>query len=135
AGRTAFRHDGTILWNQESLGDGLCGVADLIPTHPGPEVALVSRGQLYILAGDDGEILVSRVLEGRALSGVGGAPTIADFDGDGRPEIGIAHGTAYAVYDLDCIARNRPAGCAGDKLLWSVPTGDDSSSGTGSSVF
>ncbi len=135
AGRTAFRHDGTILWNVESLGDGFCGVADLIPSSPGPEVTRVTRGYLYILAGEDGEILYSRALEGRALSGVGGAPTIADFDGDGRPEIGVAHGTAYAVYDLDCMARGRPAPCAAEGLLWSVPTGDDSSSGTGSSVF
>jgi hypothetical protein len=35
---------------------------------------------------------------------LGGPATIADFDGDGRPEIGIATGADYRVFDL-----NRPA--------------------------
>ncbi|MCZ7680447.1 MAG: hypothetical protein M5U28_17460 [Sandaracinaceae bacterium] len=135
AGRTAFRANGAVFWNQTSLQDGLCAVADMIPTSPGPEVILASVGYLYILDGADGDILYTRVIEGRGRDGVGGAPTVADFDGDGRPEIGIAHGSAYGVYDLDCTARGRPAGCAAAGLLWSVPTGDDSSSGTGSSVF
>src|SRR5690606_35159866 len=42
AGRTAFRYDGTILWNQVALNDGLCGVADVMPSNPGPEVVLAS---------------------------------------------------------------------------------------------
>ena len=135
AGRTAFRYDGTVFWNQTDLNDGLCAVADMFETSPGPEVLLASDGYLYILAGDDGDILYTRVIEGRATSGIGGAPTVADFDGDGRPEIGIAHGGAYGVYDLDCESSGRPAGCAAEGLLWKAPTGDHSSSGTGSSVF
>ncbi|MBX3271574.1 MAG: hypothetical protein KF729_15010 [Sandaracinaceae bacterium] len=135
AGRTAFRADGSIYWNQTALGDGLCAVADIIPSSPGPEVALSSTGYLYILSGATGAILYSRVIEGRTGVGVGGAPTISDFDGDGRPEIGIAHGAAYGVYDLDCMAYDRPRGCAAEGLLWSTPAGDDSSSGTGSIVF
>ncbi|MCB9591252.1 MAG: hypothetical protein H6719_00855 [Sandaracinaceae bacterium] len=135
AGRTAFRADGTVFWNQTSVGDGLCAVADLIPTNPGPEVALSSQGYLYVLSGQNGDILYNRVIEGRGRTGVGGAPTIADFDGDMRPEIGIAHGAAYGVYDLDCERRGRPAGCIAEGLLWTAETGDDSSSGTGSSVF
>lgn len=133
AGRTAFRHDGTILWNQEALGDGLCAVADLIPTNPGPEVALASRGYLYILSGADGTIVWSRVIEGRATRGVGGGPTVADFDGDGAPEIGIAHGGAYGVYDPTCTRSG--GGCTAAGLLWRSRTGDESSAGTGSSVF
>ncbi|HEY8427172.1 MAG TPA: FG-GAP-like repeat-containing protein [Sandaracinaceae bacterium] len=135
AGRTVFRANGDIFWNQTSLGDGLCAVADVVPSNPGPEVVLSSVGYFYVLDGLDGDILYSRPLEGRGTEGVGGAPTVADFDGDGRPEIGIAHGTAYGVYDLECMGRGRPAGCAAQGLLWSVRTGDDSSSGTGSSVF
>lgn len=135
AGRTAFRANGDIYWNNQTIGDGLCAVADMMPASPGPEVILASLGYLYILAGTDGRVLYTRVIEGRGREAIGGAPTVADFDGDGRPEIGIAHGAAYGVYDLDCVARNRPAGCAAEGLLWMQPTGDDSSSGTGSSVF
>lgn len=135
AGRTAFHADGRVMWNQESIGDGLCAIADLIAPNPGPEVALSSRGYLYVLSGATGEILYNRIIEGRGTTGVGGAPTVADFDGDGRPELGIAHGAAYGVYDLDCERRGRPTGCAAEGLLWMSETGDDSSSGTGSSVF
>jgi hypothetical protein len=137
AGRTAFRSDGEVLWNQEAVGDGLCAVADMESTAPGPEVVVVSRGYLYVLGGQDGEILYSRFIEGpSSLTGpVGGAPTVADFDGDGRPEIGVAHGGRYGVYDLDCEGPGRPSGCAAEGLLWAQETGDESSSGTGSSVF
>lgn len=135
AGRTVFHHDGTIMWNQDALGDGLCAVADMYPTRPGPEVILASGGYLYILNGQTGDILYVRIIEGRATLGVGGGPTVADFDGDGRPEIGIAHGGAYGVYDLDCTQTPRPPGCIADGLLWTAETGDESSAGTGSSVF
>ncbi len=137
AGRTAFHADGRVMWNQTNIGDGLCAVADIITDNPGPEVALASRGYLYVLSGMTGEILYNRVIEGRGRMGVGGAPTVADFDGDGRVELGIAHGSAYGVYDLDCEGHNRPrgSGCIAEGLLWSAETGDDSSSGTGSSVF
>jgi hypothetical protein len=56
-------------------------------------------------------------------SGSGGPPTVADFDGDGAPEIGVAGGTSYAVYDGD------------GTVQWSRPTQDISSAITGSSVF
>lgn len=137
AGRTAFRYDGTLFWNQEDVPDGLCAVADMIPSNPGPEVVLVARGYLWILKGQNGDILFSRFIEGPStLTGpVGGAPTIADFDGDGRPEIGVAHGARYAVYDPECEGTGRPAGCASQGVLWAQETGDESSSGTGSSVF
>ncbi|HJL20294.1 MAG TPA: hypothetical protein RMH99_31800 [Sandaracinaceae bacterium LLY-WYZ-13_1] len=137
AGRTAFRPDGTVLWNQEEMADGLCAVADMMSDNPGPEVVVVSRGYLYVLSGANGDILYSRFIEGpSSLTGpVGGAPTVADFDGDGRPEIGVAHGARYGVYDLDCERAGRPRGCAAEGLLWAFETGDESSSGTGSSVF
>jgi hypothetical protein len=135
AGRTAFRPDGSVLWNQVALPDGLCGIGDLMLESEGPEVVLVANGYLYVLSGPRGDILWQHVIEGRTSQGVGGAPTIADFDGDGRPEIGIAHAAIYGVYDLECEGFNRPAGCAARGLLWGQPTGDDSSAGTGSSVF
>ncbi len=59
--------------------------------------------------------------------GSGGAPNIADFDGDGAPEIGTAGGNNYVVVDVPAL--DAPA------ILWQAPTEDDSSSVTGSSVF
>lgn len=78
--------------------------------------------------------------------GHGGPPTAADFDGDGWPEIGVAGGRTYAVYDPDCdpaaaSARaggtcTRPMGAAAiPGVLWWKPSQDASSSATGSSVF
>jgi hypothetical protein len=58
---------------------------------------------------------------------------VADFDGDGKAEIGVAFGDQYIVYDLAC--KGAPAGCAGDGILWTSPSQDKSSAKTGSSVF
>ncbi len=135
SGHTAFRADGEIYWNNPDAQDGFCAVAEIVTANEGPEVALVSNGYLRILDGQSGELLWLRQLEGRVRMSIGGAPTVADFDGDGRPEIGVAHGGAYGVYDLDCEAAGRPARCTGEGLLWSARSYDDSSSGTGSSVF
>jgi hypothetical protein len=68
----------------------------------------------------------------------GGAPTVADFDGDGRPEFATAAGYFFTVFDPDCRAGGPPGGCASgrtDGVLWSRPSHDHSSAVTGSSVF
>ncbi len=64
-----------------------------------------------------------------------GPPTVADFDGDGRPEVGTAGADFYAVIDLDCLADPLPAECDSEGVLWKVPNLDCSSRATGSSVF
>ncbi|MCS6797627.1 MAG: VCBS repeat-containing protein [Myxococcota bacterium] len=135
AGHTAFRADGTVMWNVPEEGDGFCAVADVFLDEPGPEVVLVANGFIRILEERSGRRLWLRAIEGRVRDSLGGAPTVGDFDGDGRVEIGVAHGAAYGVYDPECTARGRPRGCTGDGLLWKAEIGDDSSSGTGSSVF
>ena len=59
----------------------------------------------------------------------GGPPVIADFDGDGRPDIGVAARWYYIVYSND----GTPTG---GKVLWADgKTQDFSSAVTGSSVF
>ncbi len=135
-GRSALRADtGESLWMSEEAHDGFCAVADVIPSHPGVEIVLVSTGYLYVLDALTGDMLWVRVIEGRGTRPLGGAPTIADFDGDGRPEIGVAHGSMYGVYDLDCVRRDPAAGCVAEGIRWTAATEDDSSAATGSSVF
>ncbi len=132
AGNTVFSHDGDVVWKADQP-DGLCAVADVWPDTPGPEIVLVSNGFIHILDRRDGTPLWRRALEGRSTRRIGGAPTVADFDGDGKPEIGVAYAAAYGVYDVECERRN--ATCTAAGLLWKANTSDASSAGTGSSVF
>jgi hypothetical protein len=53
----------------------------------------------------------------------GGTPTVDNFDDDPEPEIGIAFGVEYVVFDAD------------GAEVWAAPTFDGSSRRTGSSVF
>lgn len=141
------------LWNS-GQADGYPAVADL-DLNGTPEVVLVGSRNLVILNGADGtrwcgrgdcastaELTPILALPGGASNNRGGPPTIADFDADGRPEIGIAGGYAYTVYDI-----NRP----GEEIVrapgvaepfpgaiyprWTQTTQDLSSNATGSSVF
>ena len=52
--------------------------------------------------------------------GTGGPPTIADYDGDMMPEIGLVDAHAYSVYQPD------------GTVEWSAPVTDASSHATGS---
>ncbi len=70
----------------------------------------------------------------------GGPPTIADFDGDGQPEIAVAGSDSYTVFDPDCQGTSvRPGGKCNtmrtDSILWNKKSQDHSSNITGSSVF
>ena len=55
--------------------------------------------------------------------GRGGAATIADYDGDGLPEVGLASASYYYVFDGD------------GTPLWEHPVSDRSSNMTASSVY
>jgi hypothetical protein len=70
-------------------------------------------------------------------SGWGGPPTVADFDGDGKPEFATASATYYYVYKPDCLKTPKPATCLGSDagVLWQSRNQDTSSGSTGSSVF
>lgn len=137
---------GVDFWpSANNVPPGFLAVADILPGTPGPEVVNINRG-LYILDGQSGAVLVGpggSVLDGTIGipgDGEGGAPTVADFDGDGLPEISTAGLAAYVVYDPDCWSPPLRTGgqCSTgttNLMLWTTPTQDLSSSRTGSSVF
>jgi hypothetical protein len=77
-------------------------------------------GGVVTLTDNDGTLIWAEPVPG---GGSGGPPTIADFDGDGLPEVGVAGQAYYSVYDTD------------GTVLWSNEVSDYSSSVTGSSVF
>ncbi len=63
----------------------------------------------------------------------GGPPTIADFDGDGTPDVGCTSGIGYIVFDGKKLIDPLVSGAG--TILWAKPTTDCSSASTGSSVF
>ncbi len=126
AGRRAYEHDGTPKWTARRLGgppvpDGYPAIAQF-DDDVQPEIVLVASGRVYLLDGLSGEVQWQEAIPG---GGRGGPPTVADFDGDGLPEIGVAGARSYSVYD--------PTG--DEDVLWSRETVDASSNATGSSVF
>ncbi|MFO0796118.1 MAG: putative Ig domain-containing protein [Gemmataceae bacterium] len=118
AGRTAFRADGSVYWNA-NVPDGFVAIGQF-DSDPFPEVVLVANGQVYLLNHDGSRIWGGVTLPG---GGRGGPPTVADMNGDGVPEIGVAGAVRYAVFDST------------GRLLWQQPIQDTSSNFTGSSVF
>jgi hypothetical protein len=124
AGCTAYKADGTTLWDRPGLGDGFPAVGDLDKDQK-PEVVLVTNGKVHVLDGKTGATIASLDLPG---NGFGGPPTVADFDGDGLPDIGVAQQNFYSVLTADLAAKKLA-------LLWKTANHDLSSSVTGSSVF
>jgi hypothetical protein len=164
------KHAWKVAWNSDTPAssavtsywtfagnDGYPAVVDL-DRDGTPEVVLVASGKLSALDGQTGALFCAVdpsdamcvtdptmrtqpiALPGGASNNIGGPPTIADFDGDARPEIGVAGGHAYSVFDLARPAEDvtgiEPAPVAGALFVrWSKVTQDLSSNATGSSVF
>jgi hypothetical protein len=157
-GQYVWEWTGTA-WQQESYfpgasssAPGFVAVADFGAYGSGipatnPEIAVIRSGNAMIYAIDGTLVLAPIAVPG----GGGGAPTVADYDGDGLPELGVAGQAFLTVYDIDCTASPRPNGtCANTNgcddanavpgacpagILWSRRTQDISSNITGSSVF
>ncbi|MCA9552240.1 MAG: VCBS repeat-containing protein [Myxococcales bacterium] len=119
AGRTAYRSNGTIAWDFPTRSDGFIAVGQF-DADPYPEFAMVGGGYVYRLDTDGTQLWRVPVRGG----GAGGPPTIANFDDDPEPEIGVAGRTRYTVYDI-----------ATGATVWSNEISEFSSSRTGSSVF
>ena len=99
-----------------------------------PEVVVISPGTMRVQTLDGVTVFGPVGIPG---GGLGGPPTIADFDGDGRAEFATAGASNYVVADLDCGAAPIGACASGraDGILWSARSQDQSSNRTGSSVF
>ena len=148
----------TELWDAGG-GDGYPAIANVdLDDDNTPEVILVAEGELRILEGATGRLWCGIDPTGVACEGNdaartqpmalpgggrGGPPTVADFDGDGRPEIGVAGAIAYTLFDLNREGETvvQPDGdlppSPGEVYVrWSNPTQEDTfSQSTGSSVF
>ena len=118
AGRTIYDSTMNISCTVQAEFDGFTGAADFNQDGRG-EGLLVGGGQVSIFERDC-TLLAQWSLPG---FGTGGPPTIADYDGDAIPEIGIVDGEYYSVFEPD------------GTVLWSRPVTDESSHATGSVVF
>jgi hypothetical protein len=106
------------------------GVAELVVIYQGSAHVFTLTGRNVFSAKLQGSIAM--------MEGLGGPPVVADFDGDGRVEIGTAGATGYNVIDPDCTLAPSPATCASlstSGVLWMVPSQGDVSGLTGSTAF
>lgn len=144
SGGVAYNLDGSLLWTAPAGFHGFPAVADL-DANGTPEVINVVDGQILVLDGATGAVRLgpggswadaTYALPG---GGEGGPPTVADFDGDGLPEVGTASQGFYAVYDPECLPtppRSGGSACGSTGFLrWQTAAQELSSSVTGSSAF
>jgi hypothetical protein len=154
AGHTVYDANGGTQWTYEypDKGTGCHTVLEKcdgfnatgnFDDDPEGEVVIVRAGVVHVLE-HDGTLKAEIPLPKDNCSlNEGGPPTVADFDGDGAPEIGVAGADFYVVLDLDCCV-GLPAcvgippleeQCESPGIRWTSPNDDCSSRVTGSSVF
>lgn len=148
AGNSVYSADGWLEWTYDygsSLGtcqtacgmacDGYNAIGDF-DADPYAEVVIVVAERVFVLEHDGTLKTMIPIPRETSYSGYneGGPPTIADFDGDTEPEIGVAAANYYVVVDLEC-TDPLPADCESEGIRWSVVNNDESSRVTGSSVF
>ena len=132
--------EGTWHWDNTSrsfvlesyfTGPGSRGFTAIADFGDFPGAAGDGPGRPEVVVSGEGLIIVQSI-GGTHLGSIsppspsigGGPPTIADYDNDGKPEIGAAFSDHYVVYDF-----------LEGRILWSQYSQDHSSARTGSSVF
>jgi len=129
AGNALYSPDGATLATTGGA-DGFSAVGNF-DEDPYGEMVVVNSQSKTVTLYDFDVVGTSRVftklwdftLLGSGAALHGGPPTVADFDGDGEVEVGVAGGTYYHVINTD------------GTLLWKTEIHDTSSAVTGSSVF
>jgi len=116
-GNALYDVNGNTIW-ANGQSDGFVAIGNFDSDDYG-EIVVTNQGSLR-LQNDDGSVIWTRSgLTGSTI----GPPTVADFTGDGNPEIGVAGHNLYVVVDMN------------GNLLWQRTVQDQSSGFTGSSVF
>jgi len=153
-GQRAFRADGTVIWDlstgANTVTKGYHAVGDFDKDGK-PEVVIISSsgphtmslvqydpnspgGAKVIRKGIDINNGTSTKTYCNAASEYGGGPpTVADFDGDGFPDVGAAGAVGYVVFNGKSLMD--PSVPDTGLTLWFKTTHDCSSAVTGSSVF
>jgi len=112
-GNVAYNADCSVKWQNSAITDGLAAIGNF-DDDPYPEIVLVTPLQtpqyntystkVWMLDHNGsvkwGPILIQQ-LEGIYNQGPGGFPVIADFDGDGKPEIGVRGVSNLLILDKD----------------------------------
>ncbi|MET0401321.1 MAG: HYR domain-containing protein, partial [Cystobacter sp.] len=123
--RAVYRHDGTLKCSNTFVPHGFAGVANF-DADPAAEIVVAGWGKVSLLD-DNCKLLWTRDVNvtdhPQSEAGHGGPPNIADFDGDGKVEVGLAGEWNYTVYKAD------------GSVLWTKPTRDYSSGRTTSTTF
>ncbi len=152
AGNSLYDELGNVMWTYTFSNPGKCSSSGSFPctgytatgnfdADPQGEIVIISAGILYILNHDGSPLNVNgtpaeiTVPVSGCSYNEGGPPTVADFDGDGDAEVGIAGASFYIVADLECLQSPLPAACSDPGIRWKVANQDCSSRVTGSSVF
>jgi hypothetical protein len=153
-GQRAYRADGTVIWDLRTGPDAIKGgyhaVGDFDKDGV-PEVVVISSGgphTMQIVHYDATSASHAKVIRkgidinnGQSTATYcnttaeygGGPPTVADFDGDGIPDVGAAGAVGYVVFSgAKIMDPNTPDNML---TLWFKTTHDCSSAVTGSSVF
>jgi len=153
-GQRAYKADGDILWDlrngPNAVTPGYHGVGDF-DLDGKPEVVIISSGgphRMHVVRHDinspDGAQVIRKGVDinngistmafcNAASEYGGGPPTVADFDGDGVPDVGAAGAVGYIVFSGKLMMDPNVADA--DIDLWFKTTHDCSSAVTGSSVF
>ncbi|MCP4808339.1 MAG: hypothetical protein GY913_33395 [Proteobacteria bacterium] len=117
-GNAIYDENGTAEW-ANGQSDGFVAVGQFDSDKYG-EIVVAHTGSLRLQDHDGTVLWTKNGLTGSTI----GPPTVADFDGDGEPEIGVAGNGVYMVVE----------GSDGS-TLWSNAVQDFSSGFTGSAVF
>ena len=96
-GRSAYHADGTEYWNHAGTGIEYLGSAIVDVDLDGVPEVVVSGTYLGIeLYSYDGTLLAAA-----DAGGVASAPCVADFNGDGLPEFGVAEQFTFKMFDRE----------------------------------